>query len=184
VEDYVGTECEFLSYPSIQMFYFFSCGGLTNAVSPFLKPKKDQILQKHEFAGNQPLDPVEGPSSSSGAGGRGCGRGRGDGEGSPVLMIPAPNHQRSTADCGYASSDIPRRPPRSRRRSSLPASESSARTSELDLLNIFTCPDPLTGTSGGIPQPMTMPIIPRPVQITHIRMMMTTMIRCRAVVVW
>jgi hypothetical protein len=51
-------------------------------------------------------------------------------------MIPAPNHQRSTADYGYTSSDTPRRPLRVRRRSSSPASESSTRTSELDLLNI------------------------------------------------
>src|ERR1700729_3314042 len=55
------------------------------------------------------------------------------GEGSPALMIPAPN--RHSMDYGYGS-DTPRRLSRLHRRSSSPTSESSTRTSELDLLHV------------------------------------------------
>jgi hypothetical protein len=56
-----------------------------------------------------------------------------EGEGSPALMIPAPN--RHSMEHGYGS-DAPRRPPRLPRRSSSPTSESSTRTSELEMLNV------------------------------------------------
>jgi hypothetical protein len=56
-----------------------------------------------------------------------------EGEGSPALMIPAPN--RHSMDHGYGS-DAPRRPPRLPRRSSSPTSESSTRTSELEMLSV------------------------------------------------
>jgi len=60
----------------LAIFYFLYLVGLT--VCPIRQPKKDKILQKHEFTGNQPLQgPVEGPSSA----GRGRGRGRGGGQG-------------------------------------------------------------------------------------------------------
>ncbi|KAF8889670.1 hypothetical protein BD779DRAFT_1520396 [Infundibulicybe gibba] len=55
----------------------------------FSRPKKDRILGKHEFSGNQPAAPIEQPVASSssrgrgrgGRGGRGRGRGRGGGDG-------------------------------------------------------------------------------------------------------
>jgi hypothetical protein len=55
-----------------------------------------------------------------------------DERGSPALMIPAPGQHSMDYTYGPDSS---RRQPRSRRRSSSPTSESSTRTSELDLLS-------------------------------------------------
>ena len=57
-------------------------------------------------------------------------------EGSPALMIPAPN-RHSIDHHGYTSDPAPpRRPPRLQRRSSSPTSESSTRTSELEMLSV------------------------------------------------
>ena len=78
----------------------------------------------HEMA-HPPLSRSPSPSLSS--------LREGDAHSSPALMIPAPN-QRSM-EYEYAS-DAPRHPTRSHRRTSSVTSESSTRTSELDLLHV------------------------------------------------
>ena len=78
MEDYAGTKCK---------LQLLQCLVKANTPIIHIQPKKDKILQKHEFSGNKAIDLSafgnaggSGPSSRGGDRGRG-GRGRGRGAG-------------------------------------------------------------------------------------------------------